>query len=463
MTDTDASSKPRRRGRTTAIGLLVGLVVVVGAVGLYLGPIAPIATGYAAKVSCSGVFVSGRSLEDVQGDLPDNPLVPFLRVRADEDRGELRASLLGLWPSTAFHTPGLGCTLADERPAFTSPAPVVLEDPQAPWPIGDGPIDSLPDEVDGDALAAAIDTAFTEDDPEGRRRNTRAVVVARDGELLTERYGDGFDADTPLLGWSMAKSVANALIAHAVLEGQVRLDEPVVRPGWGDDERAGITLEHLLTMTSGLSFEEVYDPGTDATEMLFTPQDTGAFGAAQPLVHEPGTVWSYSSGTTNLLCDIAQEATGLGTGLAHEVVFAPLGMTSAVLEPDASGGLVCSSFLYATARDWARFGQLYLDDGVWQGERLLPPGWVEASVTPVASATETPYGYQLWLNQGPDGSLRMPSVPADAFWASGNEGQQVVVIPSEGLVVVRLGFSGAFSGVDWGLEPMLAGIVDATS
>jgi CubicO group peptidase (beta-lactamase class C family) len=462
MTDARASRKPRRRGRTIAIGLLVGLVVVVGAVGLYLGPIAPIATGYAAKISCSGVFVSGRSLADVQGDLPDNPLVPFLRVRADEDRGELRASLLGLWLSTAFHTPGLGCTLADERPAFAAPTSVVLEDPTAPWPIGDGPIASLPDAVDVDALAAAIDTAFTEDDPEGRRRNTRAVVVARDGQLLAERYGDGFDADTPLLGWSMAKSVANTLIAHAVLEDQVRLDEPVLRPGWEDDERAAITLEHLLTMTSGLSFEEVYDPGTDATEMLFTPQDTGAFGAAQPLVHEPGTVWSYSSGTTNLLCDIAQEATGLSTELAHEVVFAPLGMTSAVLEPDASGGLVCSSFLYATARDWARFGQLYLDDGVWQGERLLPPGWVEATVTPVATATETPYGYQWWLNEGPDGALRMPSVPADAFWASGNEGQQVVVIPSEGLVVVRLGFSGAFSGVDWGLEPMLAGIIDAT-
>lgn len=450
-----------RRGRTAAIGVVVGLVVVVGAIGLYLGPIAPIATGYAAKISCSGVFVSGRSLEDVQGDLPDNPLVPFLRVRADEDAGELRVSLLGLWPTTAFHTPGLGCTLADDRPSFTAPAPVVVEDPGAPWPVGNAPVAVLPDDVDAGALEAAIATAFTEDDPEGRERNTRAVVVVRDGELLAERYGDGFDADTALLGWSMAKSVANALIGHAVLEGRLDLDEPVVRPGWEDDARADITLEHLLTMTSGLRFEEVYDPGTDATQMLFTPQDTGAYGAAQPLVHEPGTVWSYSSGTTNLLCDLAQEATGSGVELAHEVVFAPLGMSSAVLEPDTSGGLVCSSFLYATARDWARFGQLYLDDGVWEGERLLPPGWVEASFTPVATATDTPYGYQWWLNEGPDTSLRMPSVPADAAWASGNEGQQVVVIPSEGLVVVRLGFSGAFSGVEWGLEPLLAGVVDA--
>jgi CubicO group peptidase (beta-lactamase class C family) len=460
-TQTRASRRSRRRGRTTAIGVLVGLVVVVGGVALYLGPVAPIATGYAAKISCSGVFVSGRSLEDVQGDLPDNPLVPFLRVRADEAAGELRASLLGLWPSSAFHTPGLGCTLAEARPAFASPPSVVHAEPDVPWPVGDGPVPALPGDVDAATLDAAIATAFTEDDPDDRRRNTRAVVVARDGELLAERYGDGFDADTPLLGWSMAKSVANALIGHAVLEGLLTVDQQVLRPGWEDDARADITLEHLLTMTDGLAFEEVYDPGTDATQMLFTPEDTGAYGAAQPLVHPPGSVWSYSSGTTNLLCDVAQEATGLGVELAHEVVFAPLGMTSAVLEPDASGGLVCSSFLYATARDWARFGQLYLDDGVWQGERLLPEGWVAASVTPVAEATDTPYGYQWWLNQGPNGTLRMPSVPEDAFWASGNEGQQVVVLPSQGLVVVRLGFSGAFSGVEWGLEPMLAGIVEA--
>jgi len=451
----------RRRGRTIAIAVAVGVVAITAAIGVYLGPIAPVATGYAAKIACSGVFVSGRSLEDANGDLPDNPLVPFLRVREDRSAEQVRASLLGLWPSTAFHTPQLGCTLADERPAFDPPPPVAAEDPEAPWPVGDGPLAALPDDVDGDALAAAIDTAFTEDDPEGRRRNTRAVVVARDGQLLAERYAAGFDAQTPLLGWSMAKSVANALIGHAVLEGELTLDEPVMSAGWEDDGRADITLEHLLTMTSGLSFEEVYDPGTDATRMLFTPQDTGAYAASQPLVHEPGTVWSYSSGTTNLLCDVAQEATGSGVELAHEVVFAPLGMSSAVLEPDASGGLICSSFLYATARDWARFGQLYLDDGLWQGERLLPAGWVEATTTPVPAATDTPYGYQWWLNQGPDGTLRMPDVPADAFWASGNEGQQVVVLPSQGLVVVRLGFSGAFSGVEWGLEPMLAGIVDA--
>jgi CubicO group peptidase (beta-lactamase class C family) len=197
--------------------------------------------------------------------------------------------------------------------------------------------------------------------------------------------------------------------------------------------------------------------------MLFTPRDTGAYAADKPLLHPPGTRWEYSSGTTNILCDVAHQASGLGPEMAHELVFAPLGMTSAVLEPDVSGGLVCSSHLYATARDWARFGQWYLQDGEWDGEQLLPDGWVEYSTTPVDLPTENPYGAQWWLNEGPDGDLRMPSVPTDAYWASGNEGQQVVVIPSEDLVVVRLGFSGSFSGIQWGLEPMLAGIIDATS
>lgn len=452
------------RGQKVVLGLVVLVALLVGGAAWYLGPIAPIATGYAAKTACSAVFVSDRSLEDGLGDLPPNPLVPLLRTERDDSEGSVRTSLLGLWGSTAYVSDGLGCTLAEERPAFERPAARPEPgDPGTPWPAGEAPA-QLPDDVDADALEAAIATAFTEDDAEGRERNTRAVVVLRDGELIAERYGDGFSETTPLLGWSMGKSIANAIVGRLVLDGQLDVDDRDLYPAWTDDERADITLDHLLTMTSGLSFEEVYDPDTDATRMLFTPRDTAAYAVDQPLVAAPGTSWSYSSGTSNILCDLAQDASGLGTDLAHELVLGPLGMASATIEPDAAGGLVCSSFPYATARDWARFGQLYLQDGEWEGERLLPEGWVEYTTTPVATAdADTPYGAQWWLNAGADGQLRMPTVPADAYWASGNEGQHVVVIPSEDLVVVRLGFSGAFSGVEWGLEPMLAGIIDATS
>lgn len=451
------------RGRIALLSLLALSALLVGAVAWYLGPIAPIATGYAAKTVCSGVFVSGRAADDVTGDLPDNPLVPFLRTSVDEEQGHVRTTLLGAWGSTAYATPGLGCTLADDRPGFDGLAPVTSPAPGDAWPAGEGaPVTA--EGIDADALEAAIQTAFTEDDPEGRRRDTRAVVVIHDGELVAERYGDGFDATTPLLGWSMTKSIANAMVGRLVAADRLTPTDAELLPAWADDPRGNITLDHLLTMTSGLAFEEVYDPDTDATRMLFLPGDTGAFAAAKPLVHDPGTEWSYSSGTTNIICDVAHDASGLGPEMAAELVFEPLGMTSAVMEPDATGGLVCSSFMYATARDWARFGQWFLQDGKWDGEQLLPEGWVDYSTTPVRHALEydTGYGAQWWVNEVGHGRLRMPTVPADAFWASGNEGQQVVVIPSEDLVVVRLGLSGDFDGIAWGLEPLLAGVIEAT-
>jgi CubicO group peptidase (beta-lactamase class C family) len=450
------------RGRKVLFGAVIVLLLLFSGVTWYLGRVAPVATGYPAKLICSGHFVADRAIEDVTRDLPDNPLVPLLRVAADDSEGTVRVSLLGVWSSMAYFSPGVGCTLADQRPTFTAPDPVTHEDPDAPWPAGEGPAE-LPETVDAVELERAIDVAFLEDDAEGRRRNTRAVVVVKDGQLIAERYGDGFDADTPLLGWSMTKSVANAMVGRLVLEGVLALEDARLLPGWAADDRAGITVEHLLQMTDGLEFEEVYDPDTDATTMLFTPRDTGAFAADKPLIHPPGTAWAYSSGTTNILCDVAHQASGLGPEMARELVFAPLGMTSAVMEPDVSDALVCSSNLYATGRDWARFGQWFLQEGEWEDERLLPDGWVEYSTSAVDVATDSPYGAQWWLNEGPDGDLRMAGVPADAYWASGTEGQQVVVIPSEDLVVVRLGFSGAFSGIEWGLEPLLTGVIDATS
>lgn len=448
--------------RRLVLLVLLG-VLVLGLVGgvVAFRPVALTATGYAAKVTCSAVYVSGRDLDDAMGDLPDNPLVPLLRTSVDRSEGTLTASLLGRFRTTGYWTPGFGCTLADERPDFVPLDALPPLDPAVPWPEGDGPPEPV-DGIDTDALEAAIATAFTEDDPEGRQRNTRAVVVVKDGQLIAERYGEGFDAATPVTGWSATKSVGSAIVGRLVHEGALTVDDTDLRPAWADDVRSTITVEHLLTMTDGLAFDETYDLNTDATFLLSRPQDAAAFAADKPLEAPPGTRWAYSSGTTNLLCDAAQQAADAGPEIGRDLLFEPLGMVSAVLEPDQTGTPICSSYLYATGRDWARFGQFYLQDGVWDGERLLPEDWVAASTTPVDLPTENPYGWQWWLNEGTDGSLRMPSVPADAFWASGHEGQQVVVIPSEDLVVVRLGFSGAFSGVEWGLEPMVAGIVAAT-
>ncbi len=450
--------------RRVLLVVVAVLVVALAGLALYLRPIAPVATGYAAKVTCSGHFVAGRSVEDAAGDLPPNPLVPLLRTDVDEDAASVRATLLGLWPSTAWHHRGVGCTLAERDPDFAPLDPAARRPRDQPWPSGaevDVEAARTLGDVDGPALDQAVAGAFAEDDPAGRK-NTRAVVVVHDGRLVAERYADGFDADTPLLGWSMGKSIANAIVGRLVAEGDLALDDADLRPNWAGDGRADITLDDLLHMTSGLAFDEVYDPDTDATNMLFRPVDTGDFAAAKPLVADPGTVWSYSSGTTNILCDEAQEASGLGLDLARSLVFDPVGMDSAVMEADVGGGLVCSSFPWMTARDWARFGQWFLQDGEWDGQSLLPPGWVEDSTAPVRLDTEEPYGSQWWLNEGADGDLRMPRVAADAYWASGNEGQQVVVVPSQDLVVVRLGFTSDFGGIDWGLEDLVAGAASAT-
>jgi CubicO group peptidase (beta-lactamase class C family) len=324
-----------RRGRVLLL-VVAGLVVLaVGGVVVYLSPIAPIATGYAAKITCSGHHVSGRPVAEVQGDLPDNPLVPYLRTDVTEDR--VRATLLGAWGSTAWYTPGHGCTLAEERPALPALEPAQRERSEpsdAPWPAGDGGAVADPDGVDLQVLESALDAAFSEedlaDDPEGRRRGTRAVAIVHEGRLIAERYADGFDADTALLGWSMGKSIANAIVGRIAHTQGGDIDAFVarrdLRPEWCADERAEITLHHLLTMTDGLEFEEVYDPDTDATRMLFTPRDTGAYAAAKPLVADAGARYAYSSGTTNILCDVAHDTSGMGPEMARELLFAPLGM-----------------------------------------------------------------------------------------------------------------------------------------
>lgn len=450
--------------------LVVGVLLVALAVGVawYLAPIGPIATGYAAQVGCGVHLIAERPIDEVVPELPDNPLVPLLRVAAPGD-GTFRADLLGAYDSTAVVTEDGGCRLVAEEDAQD----LATTDPMEVDPVADDL--EVPDDpaaaaaaagFDGDTLTAALDGAFTEDDDPETEVGTRAVVVVHDGTLVAERYADGFGPDTPLLGWSMTKSIANAITGTLVAEGAIALDDADLWPGWRDDPddaRRQITLRHLLTMTDGLAFDEVYDPDTDATRMLFRPGDTAAYAADKPLEEAPGSRWEYSSGTTNLLCDVLARAEGGDPStMAARRVFAPLGMTSAVVGTDASGDPVCSSYGYATARDWARFGQLYLQDGTWAGQRVLPEGWVELTTSPVELETDQPYGASWWLNTDAEGTTRMPSVPTDVFWASGNEGQQVVVVPSHDLVVVRLGLTRGYDGIDWGLEPLLAGIIEAT-
>jgi CubicO group peptidase (beta-lactamase class C family) len=448
----------------------VGVVAVVaGGSALMSGVIGPKGAGYHAKTLCSGVFVAGRDPADVLA----SDLGRFWYVQGAVDRAArtATASVFGFGLTTAVHRDGLGCTLArgvtPEQLRAAAPAvPPPRDTADLPWPTGDVGAEPTPlPHTDVDALYAAIDAAFAEP-AGGPARRTRAVVVLQRGQLVAERYGEGFTADTPLLGWSMAKSVTAALIALAADDGLLDVSAPAGLPEWASpgDPRAEITIDQLLRMSSGLSFSEVYGAFGDATHMLFVAPSAADFAAQSALGAAPDTVWSYSSGTTNLLQRVLRRSVGEERypSFPRRALFDRIGMRSAVIEPDASGDFVGSSFLYATARDWARFGLLHLQDGTWEGERVLPSGWVAYATTPTQAAPRGEYGAQWWLNAGAKGDpadRRWPSLPTDAYDASGFEGQNVLVVPSRDAVIVRLGLSPDREG--WDFDAFAAAVLAA--
>lgn len=303
---------------------------------------------------------------------------------------------------------------------------------------------------------------FTEPDPKALRR-TRAIVVLQGGKLAAESYAPGFSADMPLPGWSMTKSVLSALIGVLVGEGKMSLADKRLTARWRRDERRDITLEDLLRMRSGLEFSEVYDdPASDATRMLFVLGDAAAFAAAKPLAAPPGTLWNYSSGTSNILSRLVRDILGDAAypGFPRRALFEPLGMDSAVLEQDAGGTFLASSYMFATARDWARFGQLYLEDGVCAGRRLLPEGWTRFCASPTPQS-QGRYGAHWWLKLHDSlggQTAAAERLPQDAFHACGHEGQVLSVIPSRRLVVVRLGLSIVHGS--WDHAAFLAALLD---
>ena len=244
----------------------------------------------------------------------------------------------------------------------------------------------------------------------------------------------------------MTKSVINALVGVLANAGKIALEDSVPIPEWrgSDDPRRNVTWNQLLRMTSGLQFDENYgNPFADVTHMLLGVRDAAAYAAAKRLEAEPGTRWSYSSGTTNIIAYAMRQIVGDADYLEfpRRALFDRLGMTSAVMETDAVGTFVGSSFMYATARDWAQFGLLYLHDGVWDGRRILPEGWVAYARSPGLRVPDQPYGAHFWLRIPKEyrcGSDVLP-LPGDTFHAIGYEGQFITIIPSRELVLVRLG------------------------
>lgn len=358
------------------------------------------------------------------------------------------ASFAGLRSSRAVYRGPQGCLVLRGDPPPPAVQPPVTAAPALLPPIA-GPEVVEPDDP---ALRAALDRAFVER-PAPPLRQTKAVVVVRDGKIIAERYAPGYTMETPLPGWSATKSVTNALIGILVRQGKVAAQGPAPIAAWASpgDPRHAISIDNLLRMNSGLdcgqsltaSAGDAFDP---SAHMVFGERDMAAFAASRPLKWTPGSHWTYTNCNTLLLSQILRDKTGGDaagvTAFAHRELFDRLGMQHVTLELDAVGTPIGASHMFASARDWARFGLLYLDDGVVGGERLLPEGWVDYSATPTPGSEEFGYAAGFWTNRGPGGGARYRiarGMPADAFMARGAYGQYVVVVPSQRLVVARFG------------------------
>lgn len=434
---------------------LLFLVLAALVYGIYYAWFAfPLISGYSAKNACSCIFLQGRTKENVKEQELSGFPFSLGSLSVNEKDSSVTGSVVGMAKRKAIYRHGLGCTLINEIPesvirsqSFILPVKAKPAD-TAFWPSGDRLPDTMPAGLDTAKLKQAIGYAFAENDDD-HKVFTRAVVVLYKGQLVAERYGDGFNAQSPMLGWSVAKSFMNALAGILVKEGKLQLATPVPVSLWQDkkDPRHAITLEHLLQQTSGLDFVEDYASYSNVTNMLFNKGNMAGYAAGVSLKYTPGTVFHYSSGNSNILSQIIRNTVGETAyhRFPYNSLFSKIGMYSVVLEPDASGTLVGSSYVFATARDYARFGLLYYNQGFWNGERILPEGWVQKTAASPPVNHLKNYGYQFWLNgfDKNDQSKRWyPGVPVDMYFADGFGGQDIYIIPSKKLVVVRLGVNG---------------------
>ncbi|HEU5290588.1 MAG TPA: serine hydrolase [Cyclobacteriaceae bacterium] len=411
----------------------------------------PIMSSYAAKVVCSCVYVTGRTVESVRAEeLTVYPFLPNADIQLLPD-SSVTVSLL--WRTRkAIYRKGLGCTLLSEQPEekvrkekFNIAGPPPFNQDTVAWPAGNK-LSDLALDFDRERLSQILDSAFIDVEPY-KPMNTHAVIVVYQGEIIGEKYASGFNENSRLMGWSMTKSIMNALIGILVRDEKLTVTDGAPIEEWQNDDRKNIRVENLLQATSGLEWSESYFNPFSDFHMMFTHKDDKAkFEATREAKYQPGEHFQYSSSSTNILSGILRKSVGDDAyfRFPYERLFYKTGMHSAIMEPDASGTFVASSFCFATARDWARFGLLFLNDGNVKGERILPEGWVEFSTTPSVAAPMGEYGAQWWLNAGEkdNPSNRIyPNLPPDAYWADGFEEQYVMVIPSKDLVIVRLGVS----------------------
>lgn len=459
------NSSPRARSTLCRLGWIVGVgvlfVVVILAGAFRPDRLARVAAGMTAHSLCSAIFVQGIDPEVVNREMV-RPILGFagrlIFYRVDRESRSVTASFAGVVSARAEFTTGYGCRL--DYPSNQPPPP--------PLAHVDGFAPSQLVEATDPSISEALDRVFAER-PSAPVKGVKAVVVVENDRVIAERYASGFGIDTPVLSWSVAKSLTNAILGVLVRQGRLTVDQRVNAPEWQarDDPRSAITVEHLLRMESGLDADETGSGLDPVSQMEFSESDMAGFAAEHPLKARPGATWEYSSANTLILDRLLGRTVGGGAmgmrAFAQRELFAPLGMTNVTMEFDGAGTFVGSSFAFASARDFARLGALYANDGLApNGSRILPEGWIAWSHLSTHGA---PYGAGFWTNDGNSqrAAWRVAhGFPKDGFFASGIQGEQIYVVPSKHLAIARFGYS---EGPDFGLEDdvfLIEAVIHAT-
>lgn len=448
----------KKRPRRIIVLTSVLLLVIISAY-LYALPLLRTGSGYAAKMVCSCIYVQNnpQSVAEIKAEKLNFSVLGFSKVAVTKEEMRVTASFYGLAKRKAVFVPGRGCILINDETsslptAYTLPTPP-LSIIQADFPLR--PDSSTLNGVDTIKLNAALDFGMQRVPGGG----ASAIVVLRNGKVLAERYDSYHTFQTPLTGWSMTKSITGALVGMRVADGGIDPNAIPVFTRWGvheEDLRRNIPLWNLMQMNSGLQWVEDYGGVTDATIMLHDKSDMAAYVKQKPVAVPVGTEWRYSSGTSNLLMDKVRESfKGNEQGFLnymYDSLFYAIGANSFLIETDQSGLPVGSSYGWATARDWAKMGQLFLQEGLWEGKEIIPGNWIRKMREP-AKASGGIYGGQVWL-KGPD----TPSLPDDSYAFRGFQGQRVFIIPSRDVVIVRLGHN---DDKVTDFDPLIAGVLKA--
>ncbi len=426
----------------------IGLVALV-LIAIFLNyPKLTILSGYSAKHMCSSVFMANRSVEFT--DTNDNNFEP---VHLADDIVNLEeksaiASVFGLQERKAIYREGLGSVLItddfDIKAPYLKPNRAITKKRLA-FPYGDSPQkDTIFTNINYSKINKVVSSIF--DKESENIQKTRAVLVIHKDHIIAEKYTDSLDKDSKLLGWSMTKSILATVYGVLQKQGKINIQEKAPVAAWQNDDRKNITINNLIQMNCGLAWEEEYGGISDVTKMLYLDKDMTEAQIHKKAIHRPNEHWYYSSGVSNLLSGILRKKiTPYQEYLdfPYREFIDKIGMHSMLMETDMAGNYVGSSYAWATVRDWAKFGLLYLHKGNWNGEQIFNPEWVDYVTTP-SPTSEGDYGGHFWLNAGGF----YPDAPRDMFSANGYQGQRVFVIPSKDLVIVRFGLIGD-AGVDF--------------